>query len=126
MTEQSNTENNKRIAKNTMALYVRMIVLMVMTFFMSRVVLDVLGVEDYGIYNLVGSVVVSFSFLKNALSSAIQRFLNFEMGRQNYCELSKIFCTSINSFVVLSVIVAICAEVAWYFFSYKNGNINYQ
>lgn len=119
MTEQSNTENNKRIAKNTIALYVRMIVLMVLSFFMSRVVLDVLGVEDYGIYNLVGSVVVSFTFLKNALSSAVQRFLNYEMGKQNYGELSKIFCTSVNSFAGLSVIIAIGAEIAWYFFSYK-------
>lgn len=77
----SDNINNKRIAKNTIALYIRMLVIMAINFYMARVVLDVLGVTDYGIYNLVGTIVVIFSFLKSSLSEATQRFLNYEMGK---------------------------------------------
>ena len=83
----SDNINNKRIAKNTIALYIRMLVIMAINFYMARVVLDVLGVTDYGIYNLVGTIVVIFSFLKSSLSEATQRFLNYEMGKNNGCLL---------------------------------------
>ena len=68
--------NNKRIAKNTVFLYFRMFVMMIVSLFTSRVVLDVLGAEDYGIYNIIGGVIVLFSFLNAALNAATQRFIN--------------------------------------------------
>ena len=73
----STSENNKRIAKNTAMLYIRMLLIMAVTLYTSRVVLEVLGVEDFGIYNIVGGVVVLFSFINNAMATATQRFLNF-------------------------------------------------
>ena len=87
----SDNINNKRIAKNTIALYIRMLVIMAINFYMARVVLDVLGVTDYGIYNLVGTIVVIFSFLKSSLSEATQRFLNYEMGKNNGIHLQEVF-----------------------------------
>ena len=71
-------ENSKRIAKNTVVLYIRMLLLLFISFFTSRVILQSLGVVDYGIYNVVGGVVVLFSFLSKTLASASQRFFAFE------------------------------------------------
>ena len=78
------SNNNKRIAKNTLFLYLRMFVMMLTALFTSRIVLDVLGASDYGLNNIIGGVVVLFSFLNSALLSATQRFLNFHLGRQDY------------------------------------------
>lgn len=75
------SENNKRIAKNTLFLYVRMLLIMGVTLYTSRVVLQMLGVEDYGIYNVVGGIVVLFTFVNNAMVTSTQRFLNYELGR---------------------------------------------
>ena len=94
-----NISNNKRIAKNTMMLYIRMLLSMIVSLYTSRVVLNILGVEDYGIYNVVGGVVVLFSFLNNAMASATQRFLNFELGRGDVLEVKRIFSISMTSLV---------------------------
>ena len=75
------TVNNKRIAKNTLMLYVRMLLLLVINLYTSRVILRELGVNDYGIYNVVGGIIVILSFLNNAMASGTQRFLNVEMGK---------------------------------------------
>ena len=75
--------NNKRIAKNTLMLYFRMILLLIISLYTSRVILRELGVDDYGIYNVVGGIIVILSFLNNAMASATQRFLNVEMGRKD-------------------------------------------
>ena len=79
----ANTENNKRIAKNTIFLYIRMMLIMIVSLYTSRVILAELGVEDYGIYNVVGGIVMMFSFLNACMSSATQRFLTFELGKNN-------------------------------------------
>ena len=76
------SENNKRIAKNTLFLYVRMLLIMGVTLYTSRVVLQMLGVEDYGIYNVVGGIVVLFTFVNNAMVTSTQRFLNAEFNLQ--------------------------------------------
>ena len=73
--------NNRRIAKNTVLLYFRTLFIMMITLYTSRVILNQLGVEDYGIYNVVGGVVAMFSVISAALSSAISRFITFELGR---------------------------------------------
>ena len=75
--------NTKRIAKNTMMLYLRMILVMVVTIYMSRVVLKVLGVEDYGTYNVVAGAVAFLGFLNSAMSMATQRFFNVELGKKD-------------------------------------------
>jgi O-antigen/teichoic acid export membrane protein len=76
----TNSENSKRIAKNTITLYFRMFLTMGVSLYTSRVVLNTLGVADFGIYNVVGGVVMMLSFLNASMSSATQRFLSFELG----------------------------------------------
>ena len=75
--------NNKRIAKNTVFLYCRMLLMLFISFFTSRVILQSLGVVDYGIYNVVGGIVSLFTFFNTALSSATGRFLSYEIGKEN-------------------------------------------
>lgn len=77
------SDNNKRIAKNTLLLYVRMLFTMAVSLFTSRVILNTLGVEDYGINNVVGGIVTMFSVLSGSLSSSISRFITFELGKGN-------------------------------------------
>ena len=79
----NSVSNNKRIAKNTLFLYMRTIIIMLVSLYTSRVVLQVLGETDFGIYNVVGSIVVLFSFLNYALSTATQRFLSFYIGQND-------------------------------------------
>ncbi len=74
-----NVANNKRIAKNTIYVYIRMLIIVIVNLYASRIILNVLGIVDYGIYNIVGGTVVLFSFLNQALSSATQRFVAYEM-----------------------------------------------
>lgn len=81
----SQTSNNKRIVKNTLFLYLRMFVMMLTALFTSRIILDVLGSADYGLNNVIGGVVVLFSFLNNALISATQRYLNFYINNSIMC-----------------------------------------
>ena len=76
----SKAEGNKRIAKNTLVLYIRMLFVMGVTIYTSRVVLEQLGVTDYGIYNVVGSVVTIFTFISQALGNATNRFIVFSIG----------------------------------------------
>lgn len=77
------SDNNKRIAKNTLFLYFRMLFMMAVSLYTSRVVLDALGIEDFGIYNVVGGFVAMFTFINTSMSSATERFLNYEMGCGN-------------------------------------------
>lgn len=88
---QDNSANSKRIAKNTLLLYVRMLFLMLISLYTSRVILNALGVEDYGIYNVVGGVVTMFSVLSGSLNAAISRFITFELGTGNIERLKKVF-----------------------------------
>lgn len=88
----SNSSNNKRIAKNTLFLYLRMIVVIIIGLYTSRVILQTLGVEDYGIYNLVGGIVSMLSFLNSAMVGASQRFISYELGCNNIQKLKKSIC----------------------------------
>ena len=99
------SENNKRIAKNTLLLYFRTLLIMAITLYTSRVILNALGVEDYGIYNVVGGVVAMFSLVSGSLSNAISRFITFELGRGDIKKLNTIFSTSVNIQIGISVIV---------------------
>lgn len=85
------SSNNKRIAKNTLLLYARMLMLMFIALFTSRVNLQSLGIVDYGIYNVVGGIVVMFSVLSGSLSAAISRFLTYELGKGDIEKLKCVF-----------------------------------
>lgn len=103
-------QNNKRIAKNTMLLYVRMFVLMAVNLFTSRVVLQCLGVEDFGIYGIVGSVVTLFTFLNSAMSGCTSRFLSFYIGRDETANVRKVFSASINLYLLVMLVIIFFAE----------------
>lgn len=102
--------NTKRIARNTMMLYIRMILIMVVTIYMSRVILQVLGIEDYGIYNVVAGAVAFLGFFNNAMSMATQRFFNFELGKKEGSDLNKVFNMSMNIHIIIGFIVIFLAE----------------
>lgn len=102
--------NNKRIAKNTLLLYARMILLMLISLYTSRVILNVLGVDDYGIYNVVGGVVAMFSMISASLSTAISRFLTYEIGRDDKSRLRLIFSSSVTIQAGLAIIILLLAE----------------
>ena len=104
------SENNKRIAKNTMYLYVRMLIVMAVSLFTVRIVLNALGAEDYGIYNVVGGVVTMFGFLTSTMNSASARFFSFYLGRQDYKRLSDYFSMSFWCFAALAVTIFVIAE----------------
>lgn len=108
MSVQSN--KTKQIAKNTMFLYMRMLFLMLISLYTSRVVLKAIGVEDFGIYNIVGGVVAMFAVISGSLSASISRFLNFEMGRGDSSRLKHIFSSSITIQIIVSIIIVLLAE----------------
>lgn len=108
MTEQQ--ENTKRIAKNTLMLYVRMLFSMLVSLYTSRVVLQALGVEDYGIYNVVGGFVSMFSLISGALSHSASRFLTFELGKKNMDGVKRYFSTSLLIHIALAFTILIVSE----------------
>lgn len=105
-----NATNNKRIAQNTILLYFRMLFMMVVSLYTSRVILSILGVEDFGIYNLVGGIVGLFSFLNGSMSTATQRYLTFEIGMDNIQNLRKVFSLCITIHFIIALIIFILAE----------------
>ena len=114
-----NSQNNKKIAKNTLMLYIRMLLIMVVNLYTSRVILKALGVEDFGLYNVVGGIVVLFTFINNAMVSSTQRFLNFEIGRNNYDEAQKVFSASLNIHFIIAFIILLLAETIGLWFLNK-------
>ncbi|MBI9034690.1 MAG: oligosaccharide flippase family protein [Bacteroidales bacterium] len=110
------SQNNKRIAKNTMMLYFRMLLIMGVTLYTVRVVLNVLGAEDYGIYNVVGGIVIMFSFLSNTMATASQRFFAYELGRNNLAQLKKTFSMTLSIYVLIAIIILIMAETVGLWF----------
>ena len=120
----SETESgNKRIAKNTAVLYVRMLVMMFIGFFTARVMLNALGVDDYGINNVVGGLVSMFSLLSASLSSATGRFLTFGLGQGDMERLKVTFAMSINIHIILAVVVVAAIEIAGVWFLNNKMNI---
>ena len=92
----SQVTNNKRVAKNTLFLYFRMILIMLVTLYTSRVILAELGISDFGIFNVVAGVVMMFAFLNNCMVTSTQRYLNFEMGKGNPESIRKVFSAALN------------------------------
>ncbi|TXH20808.1 MAG: lipopolysaccharide biosynthesis protein [Chitinophagaceae bacterium] len=104
------SSNNTRIAKNTLFLYFRMMVTMAVSFFTVRVVLDTLGVVDYGLYNVVGGIVVMFSFLSGTLSTAAQRYFAYDLAKGDQARLQSTFCLTITIYFLLGILIFVLAE----------------
>lgn len=113
------SQNNKRIAKNTLLLYIRMAFTMIVQLYTSRVVLATLGIEDYGIYNVVGGVVAMFGFLNGAMSTATQRYLTYELGKGSQEKLNRVFNTSLQIHAIIALFVFILGETIGLWFIYN-------
>lgn len=104
------TENNKRIAKNTLMLYIRLFFVMLVTLYTSRVVLDVLGVEDYGIYNVVAGFVTLLTFITSCLINVTQRYLNIGHGMNDMQMTNRYFSQSLILYVIISLLLIVLGE----------------
>lgn len=107
---ENNTDKNKRIAKNTLFLYGRMLFGMFVSLYTSRVVLEVLGVEDFGIQGAVGGFVGMFSMISGTLSSSVDRFLTFELGKGDKESLKQVFSTALFIHIGLALLVFLSIE----------------
>ena len=121
---ENNSLNTKRIAKNTAMLYIRMLLTLGVSLYTSRIVLKVLGIEDYGIYNVVGGVIVLFSFLNGALTQATQRFLTYELGKCNVKRFRQVFNVSLLTYLGLSLIIILLGETLGLWLLNTQLNIN--
>ena len=117
------SHRTRRIAKNAMILYVRMIVTMLITLFTSRIILKALGFDDYGLYNVIGGVVTLFAFLRSSMSSSTQRFLAYEMGRGTYDSLRRVFSVCLTTHLLLAVVLLVLAETVGLWFLNTQLNI---
>lgn len=121
MTNQT-SENNKRIAKNTLSMYIRMLFLMFISFYTSRILLQTLGIEDFGIYNIVGGIVVLFTFVNGAMTTGTQRHLSYELGRSDG-NVSRIFSACMYIHIILALIIVLLAETIGLWF--LNTKLNF-
>ncbi len=115
----SPSENNKRIAKNTLFLYARTLLIMLIAFYTSRIVLKSLGVEDYGIYNVVGGAVAMLGFINSSMTSATQRYITFVLAEGNRSQLQKVFSMSLQVHFLIAVAVLVLSETVglWFMFT---------
>ena len=111
--------NSKRIAKNSLFLYVRMAVLMLISIFTSRVLLEKLGVDDFGIYNVVGGVAVLFAFFSSSLTNASQRFLTIELGRNDLKKANVVFNQHLIVYLLIAGGIFLLAETVGLWFVYN-------
>jgi O-antigen/teichoic acid export membrane protein len=113
------TTSNKRVAKNTVYLYIRMLLVMIVSIYTSRIVLENLGIEDYGIYNVVGSVVTMFAFLKTALAGATHRYVAYSLGQGDAFRLKVVFSNSLLLHVIIALLIVFMAESIGLWFLYN-------
>lgn len=114
------SENNKRIAKNSLMLYIRMFFTMLVGFYTSRVVLNELGVVDYGIYNVVGGIVGALAILNGAMAGSTQRWITFALGKGDEEYLKKVFGVGLTAQAIIAVAVLLLVETigVWYLYTY--------
>lgn len=120
MSQKISASSNKRLAKNTILLYLRTVVLMAISIFTSRVILQSLGIENYGTYNVIGGFVAMFSMLGGTLVTATQRFINVELGKKEDGNPNEVFCTAMGIHIILAFIIFIALETFGLWF------LNYQ
>lgn len=106
----------QRIAKNTIFLYIRMFIITLVSLYTSRVILKILGVDDFGLYNVVGSVVLFCAFFNSALRNATYRYLAFDIGKGNFSNISKTFSMAVNVHILLSVCILLLIELVGVYF----------
>lgn len=116
--------NHQRIAINTGFLYVRMIFLIIINLYASRLVLNALGFSDYGIYNVVGGFVTMLAFLNNTLSVASQRFINIEIGKGESGNVYDVFSVCLTSHLILAILLTVITEIAGVYFLYYKMQIS--
>ena len=114
-----NSVNNKRIAKNSLFLSIRMVIVLGISLYSTRIILRVLGIEDYGIYNVVAGFVSMFGFLNTSMSNGIQRFFNYELGKNGEEGVNRVFCTSVLIQLLLAVVIILLTESfgIWYMYN---------
>lgn len=112
----NNSSNNKRIAKNTLLLYARMLYSLFISLFTSRVILAALGFEDFGLYNVIGSVVTMFVFLRSAMGNSVHRFITYAIGKGDEKRLGDIFSMSLMIHTCLAVLIVLLCETAGLWF----------
>ena len=112
-----------RIAKNTIFLYIRQIITLIIGLYTSRIILETLGIENYGIYNVVGGIVAMLNFLNTAMSITTQRYLTFELGRGNINKLQKVFTASVLIHFLIALIILILGESIGLWFLYNKLTI---
>lgn len=117
------SSNNKRIAKNTLLLYARMLFTMAVSLFTSRVILNTLGVEDFGIYNVVGGVVAMFGFINSSMTSATQRYITFALGIGDEKRLQTVFSTTLQIHTLIAVLIVLLGETIGLWFLYNKMQI---
>lgn len=117
------TNDNKRIAYNTILLYVRMFFLVLISLYTSRIVLQVLGIEDFGINNVVGGIISFLGFLTSSLAGASSRFLTFALGKGDFNELKKIFNNIVSIHILFALIIFIIGETIGLWFMTNKLNI---
>ncbi|EOW2319927.1 TPA: lipopolysaccharide biosynthesis protein [Klebsiella variicola] len=115
--------SGKKVAKNALMLYIRMSIMLLVNLYMSRVVLNTLGVTDFGIYNVTGGVVLMFSFISNTMASASQRFFSYEIGKGNSDKLKGLFSATFIIYLSFAIIIFILAETIGYWFVSNHLNI---
>lgn len=108
--------STRRVAKNSLILYVRVMITMLITLWTTRIVLNSLGEEDYGIYNVVGGIVVLFSVISSSLSASISRFITYELGHGNLDKLQSIFKTALRIQYIIGAIILILSETVGLWF----------
>lgn len=122
--EQKNLSvNSRRLIKNTILLYFRTFIIMLVSLYTSRVVLDVLGIEDFGIYNVVGGVIIMFSVISASLSNSITRYITYELGRGNAKQLQMVFSTSMNIQFLIALIIVLLVETIGIWFMTTQMNL---
>ena len=114
--------NKGRILKNTFFLYIRLVVVLLVGIYTTKIILSALGFDDFGIYNVVGGLVTTFTILTSSLSNACSRFITYEMGKQSGNRLNLMFSTSLMIMAILSLILVVFVETIglWYLNTYMN------
>lgn len=118
-----NSSNNKRIAKNTLALYFRTLITMIVSLYTSRVMLQTLGVDNYGINNVVGGIVAMSSLITGAVSSSISRFITYALGEGDKHRMKVVFSTGVNVMIAISFVAVIALEIVGVWFLTSQADI---
>ncbi|EPK5562500.1 lipopolysaccharide biosynthesis protein, partial [Klebsiella pneumoniae] len=115
--------SNNKVMRNAGMLYVRMLVMLFVSLYTSRVVLNTLGVSDFGIYNVVGGIVLMFAFISNTMAGASQRFFSYEIGRNNFKRLKQLFSVTVTIYVFFCILITLLAETVGLWFIRSKMNI---